>query len=54
MNRDIYVVGLREATLLLVEGNSIKLVGKRPIRLFKFGQEPKEFISDMDINYLLK
>lgn len=54
VNRDIYVVGLREATLLLVEGNSIKLVGKRPIRLFKFGQEPKEFISDMDINYLLK
>jgi len=52
-NTDINVVGLREACLLLVEGDSIKLVGKRPMRLFHFGQEPKEFDVGDDINFLL-
>lgn len=54
VNTDINVVGLREACLLLVEGDSIKLVGKRPMRLFHYGQEPREFDVGSDINFLLE
>ncbi len=53
VNRNIYVVGLREATLLQMEGDKIKLKGKRPLRLFKHGQEPKEIEPGEDINFLL-
>ncbi len=34
------VVGLRESTLLQVEGDDIQLKGPRPMRYFKFGEEP--------------
>ena len=54
VNRKMIVAGLREATSFLVEGNSIKLIGKRPLRVFQFNQEPKEFNPGEDINYLLK
>ncbi len=54
VNQDIYVVGLREATLLLVEGDKMSLVGKRPMRVFKYGKEPEEITPGSDIDYLLK
>jgi len=54
VNKDMIVAGLREATSLLVVGNSIKLIGKRPLRVFQFNQEPKEFNPGEDINFLLK
>ncbi|MCD4746019.1 MAG: dipeptidase PepE [Bacteroidales bacterium] len=54
VNNNVYVVGLREATLLLVENDSIKLIGKRPLRLFKLGKEPKEFAPGMNIDFLIK
>ncbi len=53
VNKNIYVVGLREATLLQLEGNKLELKGKRPLRLFSFGQEPKEIEPGSDINFLL-
>jgi dipeptidase E len=42
VNRDITVIGLREATLLQVEGGKIELKGSRPMRIFKYGKEPEE------------
>ncbi len=54
VNRDIYVVGLREACLLLVEGKELKLIGKHPLRLFKFGQAPQELDKNQNLNFLLK
>jgi dipeptidase E len=42
INRDVTVVGLREATLLQVEGEKIELKGARPMRVFRYGQEPEE------------
>lgn len=42
VNRDITVVGLREATLLQVEGDKIQLKGTRPMRIFRYGMEPEE------------
>lgn len=36
------VVGLREGTMLLVEDGSATLLGMRPARIFRRGQEPSE------------
>jgi len=53
VNRQMPVAGLREATLLWVEDDDMKLMGNRPMRLFKFGDDPKEFDPGSDINFLL-
>jgi len=53
VNRQETVVGLRESSLLQVEGDKIELKGAKPIRLFKFGQEPQEFEPGSDITFLL-
>jgi len=53
VNKDVTVVGLREATSLLFEGDSIELIGKRPLRIFNFGQEPIEIAPGDDISFLL-
>ncbi|PKP34158.1 MAG: dipeptidase PepE [Bacteroidetes bacterium HGW-Bacteroidetes-17] len=54
VNRDIFVVGLREACLLLLEGDKLSLVGSHGMRLFKFGQEPREIEKNSDVSFLLK
>ncbi|MEI6694838.1 MAG: dipeptidase PepE [Bacteroidota bacterium] len=54
VNQDIYVVGLREATYLLVEGNSISLHGIRPMRIFKYGQPTFEIQVGENIEFLMK
>ena len=51
LNRDRTVVGLREGTMLRVEGENITLIGKRPARLFHYGKkawevQPGEFTWD--------
>lgn len=53
VNRDIYVVGLRESTMLLVEDNEIELIGPRKARIFKYGKEPLELSHEDDLNFLL-
>ncbi len=42
LNRDRTVVGLREGTMLQVEGEQMELIGKRPARLFRYGKEAWE------------
>lgn len=53
VNQNIYVVGLREATYLLVDGNKISLHGSRPMRIFKYGTPAYEVTSNDDINFLM-
>jgi dipeptidase E len=53
INPDMYVLGLREATLLKLEGESLNLTGSRTARLFKKGQEPKELSVGNDLSFLL-
>ncbi|MBN2891798.1 MAG: dipeptidase PepE [Bacteroidales bacterium] len=53
LNRDIFVVGLREGTMLLIENNSIKLIGKRDARIFKHNQSPLELKPSDDFSFLL-
>jgi dipeptidase E len=54
VNPDMYVTGLREGTMFLVEDGKISLIGDRPCRIFKQGQEPKELTNKDDFNFLLK
>jgi len=53
INSNIYVAGLREGTLLSIEGDEIELMGKRPMRLFRYEQNPKEFEPGKDISFLM-
>lgn len=53
VNQNIFVVGLREATYLLVDGNKISLHGSRPMRIFKYGTPAYEVTSNDDINFLM-
>lgn len=54
INRDIYVVGLRESTMLLVEDDEMELIGPRKTRIFKYGQEPMELSNEDDFSFLLQ
>ncbi|MDR1881723.1 MAG: dipeptidase PepE [Prevotella sp.] len=53
-NRDVYVVGLREGTMLRLEGKDLKLAGKRSVRIFKYGQEARELTDKDDLGFLMK
>ncbi|MCD6092277.1 MAG: dipeptidase PepE [Bacteroidales bacterium] len=53
VNPEKYVVGLREACLLRIQGNKIKHVGGRNLRVFKQGMETAEYSSSDNIQFLL-
>ena len=42
VNRDIYVMGLREGCMFLIEDKEMKLIGNRSVRVFKYGEAPGE------------
>lgn len=52
-NPDVYVVGLRESTILKFENNELSLIGDRTARIFKYGNQPKELSSTDTFNFLL-
>ena len=54
VNPGIYVAGLREGTMLLLENNKLRLIGPRKLRLFRKGDEPAEFSEKDDLSFLLK
>ena len=54
LNPDVYVVSLREGTMLRVEGDSMKLLGNREARIFKKGIEFYELDNKADFSFLLK
>jgi len=53
INRDVKVLGLREASMLYVDGNSMKLMGSRDLRLFEYGKTPVEYKPNSDLSFLL-
>ena len=53
INPDVYVAGLREGCMFLVEDNKMKLIGNKTVRLFKKGEETKELGTDTDFSFLL-
>jgi len=53
INKDMPVVGLREATLLEIHQEDIQLKGSRPLVYFRFGNEPVDYNPGDDISFLL-
>lgn len=53
LNPDLYIVGLREATIIHIEGDEMKLLGERKARIFKKGIEPYELDNTADFSFLL-
>jgi dipeptidase E len=53
VNQEIYVAGLREGTMLLLEESKLSLSGPRKVRIFKKGQSPMELGSENDLSFLL-
>lgn len=54
INPDIFVVGLREGTMLKYESEKLELIGKLPARIFRKGEIPQELTATDDFNFLLK
>ncbi|MBA7578148.1 Peptidase E [subsurface metagenome] len=52
-NPDIFVVGLREGTMLHIEEGEIALIGPRPVRIFKKGENPIDLPPGEDLSFLL-
>jgi dipeptidase E len=53
-NPGVRVVGLREGTMLRVEGDEVKLVGDRAARLFLKGEEARDIAPDESFSFLLR
>lgn len=52
-NPGMFVVGLREGTMFLVEEGTIQLLGPRPARIFKKDLVPQELGTGADFSFLL-
>jgi len=53
VNRNVFVAGLREASLFRIEGKKIKLMGARSLRVFRYGSEPAEISPGKDCSFLM-
>lgn len=54
VNPDLYVVGLRESTMLILHDYKLALVGPRKARIFKKGTVPAELSETDDFSFLLR
>ncbi len=53
-NRSVWVVGLREGSMLQCEGKKVELLGDKPARVFYDGREPIEVAPGGDLSFLMK
>jgi dipeptidase E len=53
-NPGVRVVGLREGTMLRVEGSDIRLLGGKPARLFLKGEGPRDIAPEESFSFLLR
>jgi dipeptidase E len=53
-NPGVRVVGLREGTMLRVEGAEVTLIGNRPARIFLKGEEPRDIAPADSFSFLLR
>jgi len=53
INPEVYVVGLREGTMLRIEDEHINLIGNRTARVFRKGRNPLELSTTDDFSFLI-
>lgn len=53
VNPQVHVLGLREGTMLKVFNKHIDLIGPRPARIFKRGNDPMEIQPGGDLDFLM-
>lgn len=53
INREMTVVGLREAGLLECEGKKLMLKGRKDLRIFQYGTSPREIAPEADVSFLM-
>jgi dipeptidase E len=53
-NRNVFVAGLREGTMLLLEDGRLSLIGPRNARIFRYGTDPMEVSRNDDLSFLLR
>jgi dipeptidase E len=53
-NPGVHVIGIREGTILRVEGADIKLLGGKPARHFLKGVEPRDIAPEESFGFLLQ
>ncbi|MDX2431167.1 MAG: dipeptidase PepE [Bacteroides sp.] len=53
-NKGDTVMGLREGCMFLVEGESMKLIGERSVRLFRYQEDPVELDNKQNFSTFLK
>lgn len=52
-NKEMYVLGLREGCMLLVEGDKMSHIGEKSLRVFKYGEDAYELNSDSNLSKFL-
>ncbi len=53
VNPGVRIIGLREGTMLRVEGDAIELIGDKPARLFASDAEPREVAPGESLEFAL-
>ncbi len=54
INPSVFVVGLREGSMLKINNQNLTLIGDRTLRVFKKNNEPIELSSKNDLSFLLE
>ncbi len=54
LHPNVWVVGLPEGTMLHLEDAAIRLLGNRPCRVFRHGQEARELGPEASLAFLLR
>ncbi len=52
-NPGVYVAGLREATSLQYDNGNLKLIGRHPMRVFRYGTAPREIQPGSEVGFLM-
>ena len=52
-NQNITVAGLREGTMFRIENKEINLLGNRNLRIFRYGEIPREYKPGDQLDFLL-
>jgi dipeptidase E len=54
VNQDVRVLGLREGSTLRIHGETMRLLGHAPVRVFRHGEQPVEYKPQQRLDFLLK